>query len=209
MLRLLLLLIVFLSVQSFAYTPKEGNVSVITGPFVSQTKFEPSGQQSPAPYLGGAVLMVQGDISDHGALEIAMIKMNKVFYREENGDFLSEQTELMHIALGYRKWFTPYFSGALDFFSSYTMGELNVLDRRVAAGHELETSASDVTEYGFDISVQGELWSSGRYAVIADARYSYNLTKKHDEKADHYGVLIGLKYFIQEKQVKEKPKDAI
>ncbi len=153
--------------------------------------------------------MIQGDINDHSALEIAMTKMNKVFYREENGNLLIEQTELMHIGMGYRKWFTPYFSGALDFFSSYTMGETNTIDRRVAAGNEFDTSASDITEYGFDLSLQGELWSSGRYAVVADARYSFTLTKKHAEKADHYGVLIGLRYFIQEKQVTEKPKDAI
>ena len=207
--RLLVLYLISLSLQSFAYTPKEGNVSAIFGPSISVTNYKPAGQQTPPPYLGGLTLMVQGDINDHGALEIAMTKMNKVFYREDNGDFLSEQTELMHIAMGYRKWFTPYFSGALDFFSSYTMGEINVIDRRVAVGNEFSTSASDNTEYGFDFSLQGELWSSGRYTLITDARYSFSLTKKQGEKADHYGVMIGVKYFIQEKQIREKPKDAI
>ncbi len=202
-------LLLILSVQSFAYKPKEGNISAVLGPFVSRTNFKPIEQQPKAPYLGGGGLIVQGDLSDHSALEIAMFQIDKVFYRYENGDFASEQTELVHITLGYRKWFTPYLSASCAIFSSYTAGSVIEVDKRIAAGHELLTSARDITEYGLDFSIEAEVWSSGRYAAIIDARYSIDLTRKPNEKADHYGALIGIKYFIQEKQIREKPKDSI
>ncbi len=60
-----------------------------------------------------------------------------------------------------------------------------------------ETSAHDSTEYGFDGSIQVEPWREGRYAAIIDLRYSYSVTDKPDEESNHYGILVGLKYFVQ------------
>lgn len=194
------------SANSFAYVPKEGNVSAILGPIISKTNFNGTDSQMRSPNSLGVGLFTQGDISDHGSLEIGLIHMNKVFFREQDGDFLAEQTEKMHISMGYRRWLSPSFSYSWAFYSSYSMGKPLVLEQKIATGHQLDTSARDITEYGFDFSIQSEIWERDPYSVIFNGFYSLSLTRKKNEYADHYGFILGLKYFIQEKQVIEKPK---
>lgn len=185
--------------MTFAYTPKEGNINVILGPFVQKTNFQGSDSGAKASYLTGTGLIAQGDINDYSSLEIAMFYMPKIFIRDQVDKFLAERTQVLYVTMGYRYWLSPYFTAALAFFSSYTMGEKEVVHNDFPAGTDIDTSARDTTEYGFDFSLQQELWGNDRYAVITDARYSLSVTSKTNERGDHYGFLIGLKYFIQGK----------
>ncbi len=204
-----LLSLFILESKSFAYTAKEGNVSATIGPFYSRTNYEGSGTHPPSPILGGMGLIANGDTSDHGALEIAIFYMSKVYFREQTGDYLSERTQLLHITMGYRRYITERFSASLAFFSAYPMGDRKIVESSIAPGHELNTSVADNVKYGFDLSLQEELWQSGRYSVILDARYSLSTTSKTNEQGDHFGALIGVKYFIQEKQIQTRPSTSI
>ncbi len=196
---------IFFAQHSFAYDPKEGNISAMLGPLVYQTAFHGGPDDRTSPLLGGLALIVMGDVSDHGNLEISMFHLNKIYYREFQGDFLAEETELIHISMGYRYWINPYFSTALAFSSGYAIGDPRVLSSRIVTGHEMDTSARDLTEYGFDFSVQGQLWSNGVMAILLDARYTLSVTNKEGEHGDHYGMLLGFRYFVQEKQSHERP----
>lgn len=198
-------LILLFSLSAMAYVPEEGNVSAILGGFSSQTIYPNPPPYVGNPKLGGLALIVQGDISNKGNLEISMLHMNKVFYREQGSSLLAEQSEFMHISMGYRYWMTHYFSAALAFYSAYSMGEPQIVTNSLQSTG-LTTSAHDTTEYGFDASLMGEVWSKDRFAVVLDGRYSYSVTAKENEYADHYLFLVGLRYFIQEKQVVERPK---
>lgn len=201
---LLFLILMSLTGKTFAYTAKEGNVWATLGPFFHQTHFESSNTGATSPTLGGIALIANGDISDVGSLEIGLFQMNKIFERDENRMYLTEETSMMYVTMGYRRWLNSDFSVAAAFYSSYTMGEPVILHSDFPSGQEPTTSAHDTTDYGLDFSIQGELLETERFAIIADARYSYCLTPKVSEKADHYGILIGLRYFVQEKQVRTK-----
>lgn len=184
---------------SFAYTPKEGNITATVGPFTHKTHFDSSPSGAKSPILGGMALIANGDINDKGSLEIAMIHMNKTYFRDEGGKFLGEQTELFHITMGYRRWFNPYLSGSLAFSSGYTMGDPRIIHSDFLPGQEISTSARDTAEYGVDVSVQADLWTKNDVSFLIDTRYNFSLTKKPSEAGDHYGVLLAIRFMVQEK----------
>lgn len=196
--------LILFSLPSSAYVAKEGNVSASLGSFFYKTNYDASSDRPKSPYLGDFALLVQGDANDRGSLEISLFHMNKVFIRDQGGDFISEQVELMQVGLGYRWWLHHYLSVALAFYSSYAMSDPKLVHSSIPSGQPLPTSASDITEYGFDFSIQSEVWSRDRLAVILDARYARSVTSKENEHGDHYGLLVALRYFVQERDRNEK-----
>lgn len=199
----LIVLILFYSISSIAYAPTEGNITSYFGPYWYRTNFLNSSMGTNggpySPQLGGLGWIINGDISDRGSLEIGLFQMNKVYVREELGKYIAEQTALIHIAMGYRRWFNEYFSGSLTFFSAYSMGSPRVIYSDFASGAEIDTSARDITEYGFDFSLQADLLERPTYALVLDTRYSASVTAKKNENADHFGILLGVRYFYQER----------
>ncbi len=186
-------------VQAKAYTPHEGNVTATLGTLVYKTNVKDSVTGASSPYLGALGLTALGDINDFGSLEIAMFDLHKIYFRDELGKFIAVEKEVIHITMGYRYWINPYFSTSLSFYSSYSLGDTRIIHSDFLPGTEIDTSANDTTEYGFDLAVQGDLWSQEKWAVISEARYSLSVTSKKSESADHYGVMLGVRYQIQEK----------
>lgn len=200
--KILFLLFFMFSSATFAYEPQEGNVTAIVGPLASRTNYNGASAQAENPIFGGLGLIVQGDLHKAGALEIAMFHMQKTYFREDSAKTIAEKTELMHITMGYRHWISPLWSAALAFSSSYPMNEPKVTHTDFSIGQNIDTSARDTVDYGFDISVQTELWNRERYSVISDVRYGLSVTDKQNEQGSHYAILIGLKYLVQEKYPK-------
>lgn len=198
--RLFPSLILVLCVQSsFAYQPETGNVTATLGPFVYRTNFSNSNAGVKSPFFGTPGLIVNGDMNSSGSLEVGFFKLNKVYVRELGGQFLSETSENIFIDMGYRYWLNSYFSVSTSLYSSYAMGTTKVIYTDFPTGSEFDTSARDNTEYGLDFSLQTELWRKFDFSVVLDTRYSYCLTAKQNESADHYGALLALKYLIQKK----------
>lgn len=193
------------SQQSFAYTPKSGNVSATLGPFYQRTNFAGSESGARANTMGGVGLIAIGDIDTKGSLEIAMFQTNKLFFVDENGTVLSEKLPIIQINMGYRYWINNYLSTSLAFYSAYPMGDPEVIHNDFPVGVIKDTSAHDTTEYGFDLSLTADLFTSGKASVILDTRYSLSVTPKENEKSDHYGVLIGLRYLVQGNNRKSVP----
>jgi hypothetical protein len=189
-----------------AYTPKEGNVNAIFGPYIYQTRFPGSSTGAQSSYLGDFAIMALGDVNSSGSLEIAIFHMNKMFFRQKDGQFIAEKTQAMHITMGYRWWHNDWFSTSLAIYSAYGMGVPQTVHSDFPGSTAVTTSARDNTEYGFDFAAQAELGSWRRIAAIVDTRYSFSVTRKPGEYADHYGILFGLRYFIQEKQKESRPK---
>lgn len=184
--------------QSFAYTPKEGNVTATLAPYFYQTRFQGSDSGAQSPYLGGFGLIVLGDANDKGSLEIALLHTNKIYFREQGEKYIAEQVKLMQITMGYRWWLSHLWSASLTFTSSYPMGDSSIVHSDFAVGQEPTTSADDLTEYGLDISVQYDIWQNEKWAVISDFRYSLSVTNKPREYGDQQGILIGVRYLVQE-----------
>jgi hypothetical protein len=192
-----------------AYSPKEGNVSATLGWLVHRTNFQNSGTGASAPYQGDFALVVNGDITDRGQLEIGMYHLNKQYYRDLSSVYVGEETELIEITMGYRQWFTSWLSLGVGFSSAYSMGYPRIIHNDFAPSPAIDTSARDTTEYGFHFSLQSDVYTLDRFTLALTGLYSLSVTGKPNEKADHYGAMIGLRYFIQEKMVVPKPKDAI
>lgn len=196
--------ILFYSSRSIAYAPTEGNISSYFGPYLYKTNFSGTKSGVYSPELVGLGMIVNGDINDKGSLEIGIFQMNKVYIRDEFSKFIAEQAALTHITMGYRRWLDEYFSLSLSFYSAYSMGEPKIIYSDFPVGSEIDTSAQDTTEYGFDMAAQFELYNQPNYAIVLDARYSTSVTPKKNENADHFGLLLGFRYLYQ-KKVKTTP----
>lgn len=196
---ILLAIIIEFSVSAKAYTPVEGNVSAFLAPYIYKTNFSGSSTGASSPLLGGVSLIAIGDISSKGSLELGMFHMNKVFFREEGGNYLGEKTQVIHITMGYRRYWNERYSCSLTFFSAYPMGDIHVVHNDFPPGSLIDTSARDYTDYGIDFAIQSELWKSEEVSVDLDTRYSRSFTSKPGENSDHYGFLLGVRYFIQGK----------
>ena len=188
-----------LAISSWSYTPQEGSVSALLSPLIMQSDFQPETDQFNNPYFGGISLIAQGDLNDSGALEIGLFHFDKVYYIKSGALELTEKTELVHVTLGYRYWMNNIFSLSLAFSSAYSIGQPQIIYSQFPTGQEIKTSAHDTTEYGFDLSVQTELWTNTKHSIIADTRYFYSVTPKDSEKASHYLIQIGYKKLYQTK----------
>lgn len=204
---ILLIFLYLLSSPTLAYEAKEGNVTANLGPFIYKTNFKGSDSGLQSPQMGGLGLLVNGDINDKGALEIAMFYMNKIFFREQSGGYQVEETNLIHITMGYRRYLSSALSASLALYSSYSFGDPRIVHSDFTGGELIDTSARDITEYGFDSAIQYEIWAEDRYAAVADLRYAYSLTNKFSERSDHYGIFLALRYFVQDKEDVKRPKN--
>ncbi len=184
---------------AYSYDPKEGNVSATFGPFVHKTNYPGSTSGVISPWMGAPAMIVQGDFTDYSSLEIAFFHLNKVFIREEGGRYISEETQSLHTTFGYRYWYNPYLSFSGSLFTAYTMGEPKIVHSDFNPPDYIATSARDIVEYGIDFSIQQELMSFETINIVADLRYSFSVTNKISEYGDHYGLMIGVKYLIQER----------
>ena len=180
--------------DGLAHTPKRGDMRA-TPSLLHYRATTRHAVAEDAPRFGGG-LAVEGDVDYNGGVEIAMFYLDKLYVRKKGGDTVGEQIQRMYITTGYRHWFNPSLSAGAAFFSSYSMGEAKVVLDERHSGQQLATSARDVTEYGFDLSGQWEIWSNDAIAVVTDARYSLSMTHKQHEDADLYGILLGIKYLV-------------
>ena len=203
---LLIILTFIFSFSVYAYDASDGNITITAGSFIYRTVFPETPNGVISGYHGDLGLIMNGDIDNKGSLEIALFHMNKLYSRDEFGKTQVEQTQVMHTSMGYRRWATPYLSGALGFYSAYPMDDTKVIHTDFAPGTELTTSARDKTEYGFDFSIQSEVWSNEEISVVADARYALSVTSQPHENADHYGLMLAVKYLFKEKYTRKTPE---
>lgn len=174
-------------------------MSAIIGPFIHKPNFVNPPKGVGTPILGGLGVMALGDLNDQGSLEVGIFFLSKTFFREEPPDYLAENIRQVHVTMGYRYWINRIFSASLSFSSAYPVGDYTTVHNGVVTGKFMDTSARDLTEYGFDFSIQSEVWNYKQYGFVLDTRYSRSVTAKDNEKADHYGILLGFRYMVQEK----------
>jgi hypothetical protein len=203
--RLFFLIACLSSTEIFAYTPQEGNITATLGPFFYKADFRSKGTDINAPVKGDLGILTNGDFNQEGALEVGIFRIRKNYYREESFRYFAEESALVHVTMGYRRYFSPLWSGSIAFFSSYTMGYRSTFYSDFPTGQEPTTSASDITEYGFDFALQREVWTQDTFSVVIDGRYSYSLTPKLNEQSNHFGLMIGLRFPVQEKEPHQAP----
>jgi hypothetical protein len=197
--NILLYLFILISFSAQAYRPQEGNVTANLGPYFFKTNYNDANTKTKSPLTTGFGITVNGDISTKGALEISIFHMNKRFLRSASKKYIAEMSQIVHITMGYRWWLDSYFSTSLAVFSAYPMGNVKKLYSDFPVGEEIPTSARDKTDYGFDLATQYLAWKGTEFDIVTELRYSYSLTNKSREEADHYGAFIGVRYLVQEK----------
>lgn len=187
--------------QALCYQPKEGNVSAILGPVVSRTEPRGTDLDQATPFLGAMGLMAIGDIGDKSSLEIGMFHMHRIFTVTHGERIFSERSQVVHISMGYRHWWASSFATSLSIYSAYPFGAPEIIANDFGASPP-RTSLSEKTIYGADLAASVEFKEWGRYALMIDTRYSHAFEGQHHEATDHLSVLFGVRYFIQEKQVR-------
>jgi hypothetical protein len=152
------------------------------------------------PPLVSPGIVVEGDLTNHGGIEVSFFYLRNAFSLRRDHKTLVERVKRLYISTGYRHWFTQKFSAAGALFSTYTIGDAKVIHDEFPTGEAPNTSARDTSKYGLDFSVQYEPLRIDRFSLIVDGRYAYSFTAKPNEDSNHFGIFVAIKYFIQSRQ---------
>lgn len=182
--------------RGFAHQAKSGKVMATAGVFAQKLHTDGFYKGFEPTFHPGLALLAEGDINDYGGIEVGLFYFNKYYLKELAGNFIVEKIPRAYITMGYRVWFFENLSAAVSFFSAYSAGEVEVVHNALFSGYDFKTTARSM-EYGFDFSIQQEVWSIEKMAIILDARFSRSLNSLEGQKADYYGLLIGIKHHIE------------
>jgi hypothetical protein len=200
----IILIAITLSNISYAHQPAEGKVFGTFGPFVNHTQsiYTP---EANTPFNPGFGILAEGDLSDHGGIEIGLFVSQKDYKREfgSNG-LVMTRVERIDIPMGYRYWLIPELSAALEFDSAFSVGDPSFLYSNVTG--DQSTTANTVAEYGIEFSIQYEFWTNQVFSLLADGRYTLSVSANPGEDANVYGLMLALKYLIQEKSPEKAPE---
>lgn len=192
-------LLLGLPTSSLAYTPQRGNVHTILGPLAYKTNYGGVAAKDAITFQGISWIIL-GDVSDHGSVKITTSFMDKIFFLRDGNYVVAERAQVVQASAGYMYWFNKRFGTSLSLYTSYPLGDSDKIhDDFPNTISTPKTTAHENSETGLDFAIQGELWQSGRYALVAEGRYLWSLTKKSEEFADQYGFMIGVRYFFQGK----------
>lgn len=183
-----------------AYVPAEGQINASFGAHVFKTHYDTPKTRLDDRLSASPAIILTGDISKKGALEIAVFNYQKTYYRELADRLIAVKTGTVHITMGYRWWLHSRFSTSMGLYSAYSFGKPNTAFSDLAPGETLKTSAEDTTEYGIDFAAQADILTVRSATLNADLRYSYSLTNKSDEFGNHYGVFLGLRFPIKDNE---------
>lgn len=182
----------------YAHQPKRGKVIATWGPIFFQRQVDRDYPGATNPLGAGFMIAAEGDVDHNGGLEITLGYMQRRYFRKEGGSFLVEDAKRVHTSTGYRHWFNPRTSAALSLFTAYSIGDARVVHSNFAPGAEkFNTAATRVAEDGIDFSLQHELVTTKKTAILTDLRYSYSLSARGNESPFIYGFMVGFKHFIQ------------
>src|SRR5690349_14292659 len=85
-----------------AHVPEEGKISGVLGPYIYRTNYGEASPSVDSPVLGGAGLLVEGDVDKNGGLEVGLFYMHKLYIRRIDSQYESEKIKIMYITMGYR-----------------------------------------------------------------------------------------------------------
>lgn len=192
-----------LTLTTLAYDPKEGNVSAAFGPTLYKPTFEAAGTNVPSASRTGFAVSVQGDLGPKSSLEISLFHLYKAYLVEKSNQFLEEETEIIQINIGYRRWLGQTFSAGLFFGSLYSLDEPKTIhsDFNLASAPPT-TSANEATKYAAEVSLQTQIYERDNKFINLDFRYLHLLSPKADERGDHYGLFFSFNFLILEKNTK-------
>jgi hypothetical protein len=194
-----ILLLLFLGCYAWAHEPSRGALHGSFGPYLFRSHNFNSQAADNATWTG-FTLAAEGDVDNHGGLEIGITYFQHPYARRYNGLLNVEKVKRIYVTMGYRHWFSRDFSSALAFYSAYSMGDPQVMSTDFPMNARPDSSAEDIAEYGFDFSLQWEFYRHERFSTVLDGRYSYSVTSKAQEDGNHYGLLLSVKYLIQDKE---------
>lgn len=190
-------LILFLNLPVSAHEPRDGDIRAATAFTVNRNI--PTDHEYHPETLSSFGAVVEADIDYHGGPELTALYTRQMYSIQKDGLIHNELGKRMYVGLGYRHWFNRRFSMGGAFFSSYAMGDPQVIYSEFGSSPAPKTSARDSTDYGFEASVAADIFIWDEWAFMAAGRYSRSVTSKPGESADFYSALFALKYLIQKR----------
>lgn len=185
---------VFLTLSSHAHEPIAGQGRMSFGPLTSRFIYSPT--PVPSPTFIGLGFLGEIDISKTSGIEVGMFYFESEYSVESSERWLAERAQRIYIPIGYRFWFSSKVSLAASFYAAYRIGKWTEVYRSPGISISAVTSAQDITEYGFDFSVQTDLYTTDNYILILDSRFTLPTTDKPDENSRSYMFLLGWKFRV-------------
>jgi len=182
----------------FAYEAKDGQISSFFGLNFNKTEASSNLVSYSPKYESGIGFIALGDISEKSSLEMSMFYMPKVYFASRGNETIFENTRVLQINMGYRRWWTKNWSSSISISSSYPVGPTYRNFEVVNTNSSLKTSASDPVHYGYDLAFQRQIEILSQFFSI-DARYSTSINNKPGELADHIAFFVGWQKILQEK----------
>ncbi len=195
--KLIFLMMIGFSLGCPAYQAQQGQINAFFGPFLLRADYDNSKFSYDERWSAGFGLLVTGDLHEKAALELSIFHFYKTFFREIENRTLAERTGFLHITMGYRRYLSEKWSTSLSFTSSYTMEKLRTIYSSYLPTDARPTSAGDITEYGYDLALQYEIWSRLEEALVLDSRYHISVTNKVKEYGNHYGFYLAYRRLIK------------
>lgn len=182
--------IILISINSQANTGPAP--SLIVGAISYVTHIDSNQFDKQSPVQSGFAFGVEGKYSPQHALQADFQFLNKLYFREDAGNYRLQKKPQVYINIGYRFYLIPQLSFGLGLAAAYLNGSVKDISVN-GTGASLETTASDITNYSLDSSIQLQLFESNNKSLIIDYRYSFGFTLKENEDLNHSALLLAYK----------------
>ncbi len=53
--------------------------------------------------------------------------MNKMYFRRDSDKLIAEKAQVIHVSMGYRYWWNSYLASSVALYTSYPMGDSEIL----------------------------------------------------------------------------------
>ena len=206
--KLILFSLLLIGFEGRGHTPNRGAIHASFGPVLFRSHNISTREPDRTTNVGFS-LVAEGDVDYNGGLEIGFSYLRQPYTLRDGLKVNIEETKRIYATIGYRHWIDSYHSLGLLFFSSYSMGDPQVIHTDYPMTDRPDSSAQDIAEYGFDFSAQREIPLRGRWSFVFDGRYSLSLTSKKREDSNFYGVFFAAKYLFQNKSKGIEPPQSL
>ena len=184
------------------HAPVAGDVYIYGGPLVSRTITWSRESRRDSPFLGGGILVAEGDFDQDGGLEIGLLAVDKYYIRSRDDSALTQKIYRLDITTGYKRWLASFVGVGIGVYSAYSMGDPRTVGSEAGSNTtEYDTSATRTEEYGLDASLDAEIEFSDRVFGLVGARYQISETRKRHESADLFCATIAVKYFLPKPRI--------
>lgn len=184
---------------TYAYIPQEGNATATYSLIMYRTEFYEGPSSAKSPYLLDFGLVANGDLNSNSSIEVSIFHLNKIFFRTQNSQVLSEKTQSIQIITAYRFWLNSEWATGLGLSSLFPIGDVHTQSDSGNLKQNYTTSASETVNNGLDFFIEKEIITNSDFSITLNLHYNYSISAKENENSNQYGLVLGYRRIVQKK----------